>query len=226
MGELKWIGVTRSQAIFVMRVSLCLCVLVVVVVTLVNGQTPSYTFPARYQSAVGGWVSDGLSGHKKIISTGWMYTDNTLPAMRVDEVWDLETTAGTALYQQMGVLSDTHLYYDTGSLFIYTNTQGAFCSNASAAIPPQDWPASTYVGKVDFEGHAAYLFNQSYGHLPSSLYVDIESGLPLANFIGPASNRPGRFWDGAMVYFRNIIEVASFNASSVLFTMPSFCTLA
>merc|ERR1712110_140136 len=201
-----------------MRLALCGCLFLVAVLAL--GQTPSYTFPARYQSSVGGWVSDGLSGHKKIISTGWMFADNTLPAMRVDEVWNLETTADTSLYQQMGVLSDTHLYYDTGSLFLYTNAQGAFCSNASAAIPPQTWPASTYVGKVDFEGHAAYLFNQSYGRLPSSLYVDIETGLPLANFIGPTSNRPGRFWDGAMVYFHNLIEVTSFNASQVLFTIP------
>ena len=189
-------------------------------------QTPSYTFPERYQSVVGGWVSDGLSGHKKIISSGFMYTDNTLPAMRVDEVWDLETTAHTSLYQDMGVLSDTHLYYSTGSLFLYTNAQGAFCSNSSSGIPPQDWPASTYVGKVEFEGHAAYMFNQTYGRLPSSLYVDIETGLPLANFIGPASKRPGRFWDGAMVYFRNIFEVASFNASDVLFAVPDYCANA
>ena len=184
---------------------------------------PSYSFPSKYQARVGGWVSDALTGHNKVLSAGWMYVDRTIPSMRVDEVWNLETTYGTDLYDNMQVLADTHLYYQDYSLFFYANPQGVSCSNSTSGIPPQDWPSSTYVDDVIFEGRLAHQFNQSYGAIPATLYVDVETSLPIANYFGPISNKPVRFWDGSTVYYRNIYEVESFKASSVLFSTPEYC---
>merc|ERR1712137_135147 len=202
---------------------LCAVAVVVIYCGLCIGQTPSYNFPQKYQSLVTGWVSDGLSGHKKIVSTGWMFVDNTIPAMRVDEVWDLSTTVGTGLYDGLGVTADTHLYFESSSLFFYSTPEGPSCSNSTSGILPQVWSSSTYTDTVPFEGKLSYQFNQTYSNLPTTLYVDVETELPLAIYIGPISQRPTRFWDGSMVYFRSLFQVESFTASSVLFSAPNYC---
>lgn len=200
-----------------------LCFLSILWITCAQSQAPSYSFPTKYLARVGGWVSDGLTDHQKVISAGWMYVDLTIPSMRVDEVWNLETTFGTDLYDDLNVLSDTHLYFQNSSLFYYANPQGVSCSNSSAGIPPQDWPSSTFVEDVVFEGRLAHQFNQSYGAIPATLYVDVETKLPSGLYFGSISNKPVKFWDGSTVYFRELLEVNSFAASSVLFTAPSFC---
>ena len=109
-----------------------------------------------------------------------MLVNNTIPAMRVDEVWELESIADTDLYLSLGIVADTHTYYDNGSYYFFTNATGTYCSSSTSPIPPQNWPSSTFVGEVDFEGQRAYQFNQTYSRLPASLYVSIDTFDPIA----------------------------------------------
>src|SRR3990167_3972589 len=89
-------------------------------------QAPFYNFPTRYKGLVYGATEDGLTAHHPSVSVGWIYTDNTVPTMRVDEVWELETIYETGL-GNLGLISDTHLYYATKYYYFYTNGTGSQC---------------------------------------------------------------------------------------------------
>ena len=198
-----------TGSVFLLLVSLAFC------------QAPSYNFPTRYRGLVYGATQDAFTGNHKAVSVGWIYTDNTVPTMRIDEVWELETLYETSLGAE-GITSDTHLYFASNYYYFFTNGTGGYCSSAAFGLFPQQWPASSFVGQTVFDGIVANQFNQSYSILPSSLWVSVETNQPLAIFIGPQ----GTFhplYDGSFVVFQKIQEVDDFEFGSQLFAKPSYC---
>ena len=83
---------------------------------------PTYTFPFRYTTFASGWVSDGLVGHHKAYVTGTMYTDYSLKISRIDEVWNRTSIYNTSLFDEYGIISDTHLFKEKIGYFWWINT--------------------------------------------------------------------------------------------------------
>ena len=98
-----------------MAASAVLCAVFMVLLCTVHGQTPvpenGYEFPERFSAIATGFVWDALVGlDEPGESVGYMYTDYSIPAQRVDEVWNYTSILGTH-FGARGISSDTHLFF-------------------------------------------------------------------------------------------------------------------
>eukprot|EP01094_Clydonella_sp_ATCC50884_P011416 TRINITY_DN211_c0_g1_i20.p1 TRINITY_DN211_c0_g1~~TRINITY_DN211_c0_g1_i20.p1 ORF type:complete len:130 (-),score=12.14 TRINITY_DN211_c0_g1_i20:2-391(-) len=78
-----------------------------------------YRFPDRFECVATGFIYDALVGFDPPgQSIGYMYTDYTIPAQRVDETWQYNSIYGSSFMKQ-GILADTHYYYDGSNHLVY-----------------------------------------------------------------------------------------------------------
>ena len=62
-------------------------------------------------------ISDAFMNHQHARSLGFIFSDYTLSSQRVDEVWD-QTSIASSPFFNLGITSDTHLFYKVRSLKI------------------------------------------------------------------------------------------------------------
>eukprot|EP01100_Stratorugosa_tubuloviscum_P010253 TRINITY_DN437_c0_g2_i1.p1 TRINITY_DN437_c0_g2~~TRINITY_DN437_c0_g2_i1.p1 ORF type:complete len:221 (+),score=91.59 TRINITY_DN437_c0_g2_i1:102-764(+) len=191
-----------------------------------TSNNPIYQFPNKWQANVQGWVADGLTNHEPAISTGFFFSDYTIQSQRVDEVWNLTSIHGTDIYN-LGILSDTHLFYPESAYFYYTNSSGQFCSLSATGYLSQNMFASedSFIGETTYNNVKVYQFSSSYStgilkNVNITLYVSTISQKPIA-FVVP---NIGRFFDGSVVNFITFDEVkGNFPFQNDLFNPPSYC---
>eukprot|EP01096_Ripella_sp_DP13-Kostka_P017476 TRINITY_DN8925_c0_g1_i1.p1 TRINITY_DN8925_c0_g1~~TRINITY_DN8925_c0_g1_i1.p1 ORF type:complete len:256 (-),score=102.22 TRINITY_DN8925_c0_g1_i1:7-663(-) len=218
-----------------MKTFLLLACTLLSVAVIVSATPKGFTYPDRYSALVEGWVADAPLLNRKTYSTGWMYTDylRSPPAMRVDEVWNVTSMAGTPFWDT-GVRSDTHLWWDTASWFFYSSGSSFNCSIfpdysflPSLKLIPQNTFSTGYAGTTYFEGHEVQVFNGSFGGI--KMYTTMGNNpRPVALFYPPhRPEAPKRFWSGSVIKFLKFqTQLSAFEFDSYLFNPPTGCPLA
>ncbi len=208
-------------------------VLSTAIFSTVEAAPKGFTYPSRYSAFVEGWVADAPLNNKRAFSTGWMYADYVRqpPAMRVDEVWNVTSMAGTPFWNT-GVRSDTHLWWDTASWFFYSSGSSFNCSLfpdipfiPALKLIPQDTFSNGYAGTMIFEGREVQVFNASVGN--AQMYTTMgDDPRPVALYYPPHRASRPRFWSGSLVKFINFRpQFSPFEFDSYLFTPPQGCPM-
>eukprot|EP01103_Thecamoeba_quadrilineata_P010853 TRINITY_DN2458_c0_g1_i2.p1 TRINITY_DN2458_c0_g1~~TRINITY_DN2458_c0_g1_i2.p1 ORF type:complete len:221 (+),score=17.08 TRINITY_DN2458_c0_g1_i2:131-793(+) len=147
----------------------------------------SYTFPDRWQSTLGGIVSDPFVDYKTVNSVGYGFNDYTIPAFRVDEVWNTTSIHNTGLSLE-GIEADHHLTYQNQSWFFYQNDMGGRCQPTASSIFPQYMFAneSTYQGNTTFYGVDSYVFRyylNGQDNIYYQGYISIQDNTPVGIYV-------------------------------------------
>lgn len=216
-----------------MFASLAVIIMMIIDINLAGisfiGDTPTYTFPLRYTTFASGWVSDGLVDHHKAYVTGTMYTDYALNISRIDEVWNRTSIYNTSLYNEWGVISDTHLFKEKIGYFWWINTTSSENQNqckisATGLLDRYTFSdPNTYIGESLYNNINCYTFRSSTKIPPNTemettFYVSIQTKIPIAMVVSNITS----FFDGTVVEYLMFNEQTQ-SFPQELFEIPSYC---
>jgi len=206
-----------------------LCVAILSLVALVDGQK-GYTYPLRFEAQSSFWVSDLYVDNQKARGLAFIYTDYTIPAQRVDELFNTSSVYGTPLYDA-GILSDTHLELDNYQYYFYTNDSGLVCFGIPFGLFPQNLFANpdTYFGDVIYNGIPCA------GYIVKNFPI-LGLAINITLLVGKASEQPvsiqiqgvpgSMIGDsvGDYIYFQEITSFPS-KLENALFSPPNGCPI-
>jgi len=203
-----------------------LVTLVVVCCCVPAALSINYTFPTRFQYYASGWATDAFVGGKNATVVGFVFTDYSIPAQRVDEIWNMSSVFGTTLYN-LGITSDHHLYFADKQYYFYNNGTDNVCEPLKIGIiPTQDAFSNdtTYNGTAFFNGELANEFVILLFKIPKvtlSFYVSVATNTPLGMFI---QGVPTIDITTTAVYWHDFqVLDGPFPSQIPLFQIPSYC---
>eukprot|EP01095_Lingulamoeba_sp_RSL-Kostka_P001986 TRINITY_DN12825_c0_g1_i1.p1 TRINITY_DN12825_c0_g1~~TRINITY_DN12825_c0_g1_i1.p1 ORF type:complete len:221 (+),score=65.27 TRINITY_DN12825_c0_g1_i1:45-707(+) len=182
---------------------------------------PSYVFPTRYIAGTIGWVSDELVNHQKAYILGWIYTDYSINTQLIEEVFNKNTTYGSEFYN-LGIRSDSHLFYPDIGYYYYSNYTGSYCEKSPSGLFGQyQFDSSTYIGIAIKDGISCYQFSSCFPPPLAKTCIDF--------YVSTATERPVsmvvpnilKYFDGSVVNYITFEEVESFEED--FFDVPPFC---